>query len=329
MRCYKVANFLLLLTLSFAVLLSTRFVAAYQSSSSTTTPSSTSEPSILVTPPTREEGESFLQADLSILSGNVQRPNGMFWHNDMLYTSCNGDWTIYEINGQTGATTTYLYGIRNAHQLHAETLDGELQLWIPDFQTNELVLISQRSIQKIAGELQGPWGIVAYNDDFLVTNLLANNLVKITREGEVQIIVENLRSPTGVAIDGDVAYIANNGSARRAIEWFDLVQQDALVDASDAASNHSLVSGLQNVTGVVLGVDGKLYFSYALGTRGVVGRLDPVTCRDKGGCTHDEVDIVVYTDLASPIAGLTLSPDLRLYLHTIFSPDIYYIDLPS
>ncbi|MGV2436462.1 MAG UNVERIFIED_CONTAM: hypothetical protein LVT10_17510 [Anaerolineae bacterium] len=93
-------------------------------------------------------------------------------------------------------------------------------------------------------------------------------MVKITREGEVQIIVENLRSPTGVAIDGDVAHTANNGSARRAIEWFDLVQQDALVDASDAASNHSLVSGLQNVTGVVLGVDGKLYFSYALGTRG-------------------------------------------------------------
>jgi uncharacterized membrane protein len=77
-----------------------------------------------------------------------------------------------EINRQTGATTTYLYGIRNAHQLHAETLDGELQLWIPDFQTNELVLISQRSIQKIAGELQGPWGIVAYNGDFLVTDRL-------------------------------------------------------------------------------------------------------------------------------------------------------------
>jgi hypothetical protein len=47
---------------------------------------------------------------------------------------------------------------------------------------------------------------------------------------------------------------------------------------------------------------------------GVVGRLDPVTCRDKGGCTHDEVEIVVYTDLASPIAdsntlaGLTFIP---------------------
>ncbi|MFZ4825891.1 MAG: YncE family protein [Phototrophicaceae bacterium] len=332
MQYKRITNFLIPLALVFGVFLSAQSVVAYQSSLPTKTPTPTSEPTtsatISPTPLARAVGESFLQADLSILSGNVQRPNGMFWHNNMVYTSCNGDWTIYEINGETGATTTYIYGIRNAHQLHAETVENELQLWIPDFQTNELVLISQRAIQKIAGDLQGPWGIIAYHDDFLVTNLLANNLVKITRGGEVEIMVNNLRSPTGVAVDGDVVYVANNGSARRAIEWFELAEQDQPIDAS-SDSNYSLVSGLQNVTGVVLGSDEKLYFSYALGTRGVVGRIDPNVCRDKGGCTHDEVEIVVYTDLASPIAGLTLSPDLRLYLHTIFSPDIYYIDLPS
>lgn len=318
------------LILTFWMLLLVESVEAYQSSLPTKTPTTqptqavTAEPTTVVS---QTEDESFLQADLSILSGNVQRPNGMFWHNGMVYTSCNGDWTIYEINGETGATTTYIYGVRNAHQLHAETVEGSLQLWIPDFQTNELILISQRSIQKIAGDLQGPWGIITYDEDFLVTNLLANNLVKITREGNVEIIVESLRSPTGVAVHEDFVYVANNGSARRAIEWFELSQGDGAINAADETANHSLVSGLQNVTGIVLGSDEKLYFSYALGTRGVVGRVDPALCREQGGCTHEEVEIVVYTDLASPIAGLTLSPDLRLYLHTIFSPDIYYIDL--
>ena len=322
---------LLALALTFWMLLLIESAEAYQSSLPTKTATPTIEPTQTVTlVPTalsQPKGESFLQADLSILSGNVQRPNGMFWHNDMVYTSCNGDWTIYEINGKTGATTTYIYGVRNAHQLHAETIDEALQLWIPDFQTNELILISQRSIQTIASDLQGPWVITEYNDDFLVTNLLANNLVKISREGDVKIVVDSLRSPTGVAIHDDVVYVANNGSARRAIEWFELSQKDEVISADDSISNYSLVSGLQNVTGMVLGSDDKLYFSYALGTRGVVGRIDPTICREKGGCTHDEVEIVVYTDLASPIAGLTLSPDLRLYLHTIFSPDIYYIDL--
>jgi hypothetical protein len=35
----------------------------------------------------------------------------------------------------------------------------------------------------------------------------------------------------------------------------------------------------------------------------------------------------VYTELAAPLAGLTISPDMRLYVHSIFSPDVYWIDL--
>ncbi|MEL7236828.1 MAG: hypothetical protein AAGK74_20155, partial [Chloroflexota bacterium] len=83
----------------------------------------------------------------------------------------------------------------------------------------------------------------------------------------------------------------------------------------------------QNPTGLTMGPDGLLYVSYALGTRGVIGRVDPVMCRENGGCTNNEVEIVVYTDLAAPLAGLAISPDMRLYTHTIFSPDIYFADL--
>jgi hypothetical protein len=90
-----------------------------------------------------------------------------------------------------------------------------------------------------------------------------------------------------------------------------------------------LVSGLQNTTGLVLGPDGYLYFAYALGTRGVVGRVDPDVCRERGGCSNTDVEIVVFTELAAPLAGLTISPDMRLFVHTMFSPDIYWVQLST
>ena len=89
-----------------------------------------------------------------------------------------------------------------------------------------------------------------------------------------------------------------------------------------------LVTGLQNTTGVVMAPDGYLYFAYSLGTRGVVGRVNPNECRENG-CTNDQVDIVIFTELAAPLAGLTISPDMRLYVHTIFSPDIYWVQLDN
>src|SRR5689334_9395509 len=39
----------------------------------------------------------FSQADLTLLTGNIQRPNGIFWLNNHLYISCNGDFTIYQL----------------------------------------------------------------------------------------------------------------------------------------------------------------------------------------------------------------------------------------
>jgi len=274
--------------------------------------------------------EPFIQADLSILSGNVQRPNAIFWHNQQVYAACNGDWTIYEIDAETGATVTYLWGVKNAHTLHVEDDDnGDLNIWVPDFQANALVHIYQRSINTIAEELEGPWGIAPYKEGFLITNLLAGEVVYSSRTGEIRQAAQGFRYPAGIAVDEDIVYIANNGSARRAIEWFgtDAIADGALLDASEEGAVTSLISGLQNPTGLVLGTDGYLYFAYSLGTRWVIGRIDPEMCREKGGCENSEVEIVVYTDLAAPLAGLALSPDGKLYTHTIFSPDIYYVDM--
>ncbi len=274
--------------------------------------------------------DPFIQSDLSILSGNVQRPNGIFWHNGNVYASCNGDWTIYEIDAESGSTATYLWGVRNAHTLHVEDDEnGNLNLWIPDFQTNELIHIYQRSTQTIISDLAGPWGIDTYQDGFLITNLLGNTVTFADREGSGYDVLEGLRSPAGIVVDDDVAYIANNGSARRAIEWVDTsaLSEDGPIDASDDEAVQPLVTGLQNPTGLVMGPDDKLYVAYSLGTRGVIGRVNPQTCQENGGCTNSEVEIVVYTDLAAPLAGLSISPDMRLFTHTIFSPDIYYVDM--
>ncbi len=275
--------------------------------------------------------EPFIQSDLRILSGNVQRPNGIFWHNGNLYVSCNGDWTLYEIDAETGVTATYIWGVRNAHTLYAEDDEnGFLNLWVPDFQTNQLVLIqNQGAVQIVAEGLNGPWGIDDFDDGFLITNLLGNSLVIADREGEITEVATGFRSPAGIVADETAVYIANNGSARRAIEWIDVesLGEDNVLDAAESDEVQPLVSGLQNTTGMTMGPDGNLYISYSLGTRGVIGRVDPQACRENGGCTNDEVEIVVYTDLAAPIAGLSISPDMTLFAHTIFSPDIYYVAL--
>ncbi len=78
-----------------------------------------------------------------------------------------------------------------------------------------------------------------------------------------------------------------------------------------------------------MAADGLLYFSYSLGTRGVVGRVNPATCRENGGCSSEQVEIVVYSELAAPLSGLTISPDMELFIHSIFSPEIYWVDLTT
>ena len=36
---------------------------------------------------------------------------------------------------------------------------------------------------------------------------------------------------------------------------------------------------------------------------------------------------MLYTDLEAPLAGLTISPDMRIFVHSLFSPDIYWAHL--
>lgn len=269
--------------------------------------------------------EPFTQSDLNVLIGNVQRPNGFGWFGDNIYAVCNGDWTLYEINGTTGSTRTYIFGVRNAHDMHIEGTSGaDIDIWIPDFDLNALLRVDRtRAPVEIVGGLEGPWGIAYYDDNqFLVTNLSGNSISMISREGEVTNVVGELRSPTGIVYEDGSVYFANNASARRSIEWFEMDEDTGEVEIQP------LVSGLQNTTNLVMGPDEKLYFTYALGTRGVVGRVDPQECLDEG-CSNDQVEIVLYTELAAPLAGLTISPDMRLFVHTIFRPEIYWVQLDT
>jgi hypothetical protein len=291
------------------------------------------------TPPPTEvpspdsNNQSLTQADLEVITGNVQRPNGMIWFNSKLYIVCAGDWTIYEVDTETGSTAAYIYGIRNGHTLYAEMdTNDQLRLWIPDFDVDTMFSVSQVGTPSPIGRnLAGPWGIAALDPEyFLVTNFGSNDLVRVSREGQITPILGELRSPTGIAIDRNNIYVANSGSTRRAIEWFDksllAVEEGALIPTIET---QPLVSGLQNVTGLVAAADGYLYFAYALGTRGVIGRVNPEVCVANGGCTNDEVEMILVTQLPAPLAGLTITPDMKLYVHTMFRPEIYWVQLPS
>lgn len=274
--------------------------------------------------------EPFLQTDLQIISGNVQRPNGIFWHDDFLYTSCAGDFTIYKIHDTTGETTTYIAGVQNVHTLYVSPINNVINIWAADFQRNAVVSINTSQSPArvdIASELASPWGLSALDDEtFLVTQLRSDDVVRVSRDGSsVDAVARGFRNPTGIAIDGNFVYVGNNGSARRAIEWFEY-DANTIVEEEDLLP---LVSGLQNTTNVIMGPDNLLYFAYSLGTRGIVGRVDPELCREQEGCTNVDVEIVLWSELAAPLAGLTISPDMRLFVHTMFGSEIYWVQLPT
>ncbi|MDX2160631.1 MAG: hypothetical protein SF162_04835 [bacterium] len=267
--------------------------------------------------------EPFTQSDLEVVTGNVQRPNGIVWFNNKLYTACTGDFTLYEIDAVTGSTLAYIGGVQNAHSLYAETSDTTaLSLWLPDFATGQLLHVTRQGIQRIAEDIDGAWGIAALDaEHFVITSLLENTLLQVSRDGEITPLIDSLASPTGVVVQDDHIFVANNGSTRRSIEAYP-------VEGTLRAEPQILVRGLQNTTGLAMGSDGYLYFAYSLGTRGLVGRADPAYCLENGGCTAEDIDIVIYTELESPLAGLTLSDDMRLYIHTMFRPEIYWVQLP-
>jgi hypothetical protein len=285
-----------------------------------------------------EEINTLTQDDLTTITGNVQRPNGLIQLNGKLYIACSGDWTIYEVDLEAQSTVTYIYGVRNSHTMLIDsTSNDQVTIWAPDFVQNSLLRVNPvRSPETIATNLEGPWGIASLDQDtFLITSTDGNRILAVSKSGNVLPIATELRSPTGIAVSNNRVYFANSGSARRAIEWLDLTDveiretlatPEALAATTIEVMPSPLVSGLQNVTNVVLGPDDLLYFAYSLGTRGVVGRIDPEMCIEEG-CTNDEVEIVLYTELTAPLAGLTISPDMLLYTHTMFRPEIYQADL--
>ncbi len=307
-----------------------------QESSPTPAPTKTSTPIVAVTStdvPTvitsDEVFQPFTQSDLIRLTANVQRPNGIYWFDDKLYTACTGDSTVYEIDDTSGQTRTYIFGIRNAHMLYVEDNETSgLTLWVPDYSANTMATVTRAGVRTIARDLQGPWGIAWVDEaQFLVTNLLGNTLNIISRDGDNETVLADLSAPAGIVIDGDRFYVANAGSTRRSIEWYPLAEVMDGGYQRETPQSQILVSGLQNVTGMQMAPSGDLYFTFALGTRGVVGRIDPEDCYAQGGCTNEDVEIVLFSDLTAPLAGLVITPDSRLFVHEMFSPDLYWVAL--
>ena len=333
LRLRSLSLFVALTTIFTTLLLNAPLAAQDETGTAAPTKTPTLSPIIAATP-TRAgaqiASDPFTQSDLTVLTGNVQRPNGLTWLEGILYVACTGDFTIYEINAEDGRTLTYAGGVRNAHSLYAEMDDDDVPVvWAGDFAQNTLTRTVRGRTEVITEDLNGPWGISYLDEEhFLMTSLFGNSLMRLTREGDVETLLTDLASPTGITMDDERIYVANNGSTRRAIEWYprDLAESDDSFSAADAGGG-ALVTGLQNVTGLATDSQGQLYFAYSLGTRGVVGRVDPAACAEAGGCGNADVEIVVYTELTAPLAGLTISPDDRLYVHTIFAPEIYWVQL--
>lgn len=266
----------------------------------------------------------YLQDDLELLVGNVQRPNGLLWFQDSLFTVCNGDWTIYKIDDRTGDTITFVFGVRNGNSLIAQRTGNGFDIWVPDPDNATVWKVDQSrgAPARYISSIEAPWGILRLNDGrFLITDTESNSVIEVAASGVVRPVHEGLRSPTGIAGDGERVFIANGGSARRGIEYFELAE------GGEYSEIKPLVSGLQNTTNIVMGSDGYLYFSYALGTRGVVGRVEPSLCLE-AGCSNNDVEMVVFSDNPAPLA-ITMSDDLRLFLHSRFRPEIYWVQLPA
>ena len=267
--------------------------------------------------------QPYLQGDLNLLVGNVQRPNAMFWFESHLYTVCNGDWTIYKIDDASGDTITFVFGIKNGNSMLIEGDENAFKIWVPDPDSALLQMVGheRQSPVTVSDQLRSPWGITRLSEEFLlITDTGRNEILQVTESGIAETVAIDLRSPTGIVSDENRIYFANGGSTRRGIETLEAL------DDGDYTVPKTLVNGLQNVTNIELGQDGLLYFAYALGTRGVVGRIDPRICLDQG-CDNADVEMVIFSDLPAPVA-MTLSPDLRVFVHSRYRPEIYWVQLP-
>lgn len=275
--------------------------------------------------PTAPDGGTlpFTQADLREFTGNVSRPNGMVWLNDEIFVVCAGDQTVYKLYGTSGATDTYIYGVMDAHTIYAEQqANGAVDLWVPDYKAGSLLRVTPTDVEVIASDMFGPWGIVFLTrTTFLVSNRLNGMVELVTRSGERVPYLEGLALPTGLAHDTRFLYVANSGDPDRAVEWYPL----QMTPDDQTVGEHTLISGLDRVMSIQVGPDGYLYFAYEKDELGVIGRIDPEQCRTNGGCTAEEVEPVVLTEMPAPLAGLTFAPDGRLFFHERYGTSLYWV----
>ena len=135
----------------------------------------------------------FLQSDLTLLMGNVQRPNGLVYFDGSLFTICSGDWTIYKVDAETGDSISFVFGVQNGNSLIAESTEAGFDLFVPDPDSGALWQLDQRrqAPVKVAEELAAPWGITRLGDDvLLVSDTRANAVFAINGDGEQTKLVE-------------------------------------------------------------------------------------------------------------------------------------------
>lgn len=265
--------------------------------------------------------------DLSTFSPPLQRPNGMTSVGGQLFVSCSGDGTIYLIDAETGEAASYVYGVANAHTLYAESVGDALHLWVPDYDAGNVKHYTEAGVETLANGLEGPWGIARLSDEaFLVTGQRGDALSLVRRDGEHEVVLEGLDEPTDLVVDASagLVYVANGSGDDRAVEWYSL---DDLRDGEPAPEGGRLVEGLDSPTDIHAAEDGYLYVAYADGDEGLVGRVDAAACHERGGCAAEDVTVVIESGLPAPLAGLTTSPSGRLYLHTAYGEEIYWVQM--
>lgn len=265
--------------------------------------------------------------DLTALEPDVQRPNGLTVIDGNIYVACTGDGTLYEVEADSGRTLAYVYGVVDAHTLYAEPVEEGPSLWIPDYGEGSLKHIADHDVETVAEGLEGPWGIAPVEDrGFLVTSQDAGRLSLIGRDGGQTVLLDGLDEPTGVVLDAASGwvYVANAADPDRTVAGYRL---ETLLGNGESATAEPVIRGLERPTGLALDADGQLYVAYEAEGLGLVARVDPAACRDRGGCEAEEVSLIVDTELPAPLAGLTLSSDGRMYLHTAYDGQVYWAQI--
>jgi len=181
-------------------------------------------------------------------------------------------------------------------------------------------------LRTVARDLHGPWGL-AYVDEehFLLTNLLSNTVNLLSRDGDNQVLLDGLSAPMGLVHDEETVYVANYGSTRRSIEWYDY---DAVLDGSADARRSRSCAGqrLAERDRLAAWQRRQALLCLRASNRGMIGRVDPQIC----GRTAVAVTINRDRALQRPrgaAGGLNAHAGHAAVRHTMFQTDLYWADI--